>query len=155
MLKEKEILNNKIDINNSLQGYYIYFLIKDNEIVYVGQTSNLWQRMSAHNKDKEFNYIYFEKIDKLDANYIENYYIIKFLPKYNKKLNANEYCLTFKELRKLFYCLYKKIITNWDIKKYLYDIKTFSYIDGITRIFEDDAHILFERILENKYKEKK
>ena len=39
-------------------GFYVYFLLKGNNIVYIGQTKSICSRISNHQKDKDFNSIY-------------------------------------------------------------------------------------------------
>jgi len=62
----------------------IYFLVNDDEIVYVGQSSRISRRIPEHLVDKKFNRIFLlvvlDNIDKLEMDYIN-----KFKPKYNKQ----------------------------------------------------------------------
>lgn len=64
----------------------VYFLINDGEIVYVGQSKLGLSRVYQH-RDKVFDGVYYipVKADMLDT--VENYYILKFKPKYNKTLS--------------------------------------------------------------------
>ena len=64
----------------------IYFLIKDEEVVYVGQTINGYGRINAHT-DKDFDYACYIDCPEYDLDNKEGYYIIKYNPKYNKALN--------------------------------------------------------------------
>ena len=65
---------------------FIYFLIKKNEVVYVGQTKVGLQRPLSHT-DKDFDYIMIQYCDKSDLNEIESKYIVKYNPIYNKTYN--------------------------------------------------------------------
>lgn len=68
--------------------YCIYALIKNKNIVYIGQTSNIISRLSSHlhsNKDfdswsviESFDYIESDSFNKLEKKYIN-----KFKPKLN------------------------------------------------------------------------
>jgi hypothetical protein len=54
----------------------IYFLLLDNQIVYVGQTKNLHSRLTQHDRTKEFDAYHFEPcrkeyLDRREAAYIE------------------------------------------------------------------------------------
>jgi hypothetical protein len=64
----------------------VYFLIHNKQVVYVGQTKSEWpSRIRKHLKDgKVFDDVCFitVPIDEIDSQ--ENYYILKFSPKYNK-----------------------------------------------------------------------
>jgi cell division protein FtsB len=69
-----EILRNKVT-RGSFCG--IYFLIKEGEIVYVGQSKNVFGRMNGH-ADKDFDYISFlpcraDELDLMEARYIVKY----------------------------------------------------------------------------------
>ena len=61
----------------------IYFLLKDDEIVYVGKTNNGFKRICQHYK-KDFNKYIFIKTDKNELDYYEDFYIMKYQPKYNR-----------------------------------------------------------------------
>lgn len=68
---------------------YIYYLIKDSKIIYIGKTKRPSDRMMNHYKKNVFNFDYIkificniENIDKLEKELIE-----KYTPKYNKKYN--------------------------------------------------------------------
>lgn len=75
----------------------IYFLLKNNEIVYVGKTINLEQRIMSHqmNNKKDFDNFLFFKVDSEKLDLCERYFINKLKPIYNndsltKKLRTNE-----------------------------------------------------------------
>lgn len=67
------------------QGY-IYFLIKDEEVVYVGQTTSGISRPLSH-KDKDFDYFYMKKCPFHLLDKRENEMIFKYNPKYNGAFN--------------------------------------------------------------------
>lgn len=71
----------------------VYFLISRKRIVYVGASFRGKSREFDHHKDKNFRGIFYLKIDDLPKDKklaeivlrdIENFYIKKFKPKYNK-----------------------------------------------------------------------
>lgn len=64
----------------------IYFLIKDNEIVYVGKSIHLHRRLSNHRKAKDFDRAFFVECHKDDLNYLEKHFIRLFCPRLNKHL---------------------------------------------------------------------
>lgn len=66
----------------------IYFLIKGNEIVYVGQTTNVHNRLQSHS-DKDYDKVYFEPVDASVLRTVEYKYIRMFRPKYNAMHNPN------------------------------------------------------------------
>jgi excinuclease UvrABC nuclease subunit len=73
----------------------IYFLFKNDEIVYVGQsktgTNRIWQhtRNDRYIDKKDFNFYSFIPCEENTLNETEAYYIIKFKPKYNKSIPKN------------------------------------------------------------------
>jgi len=81
---EKFIISSSIEFEKLHDYGYIYFLLQENEVVYVGQTVNLHTRIKNHKKTKEFNKINWIQIPIKWLEYAETYYIIKFNPKYNK-----------------------------------------------------------------------
>lgn len=65
--------------------YFVYFLCDGDEIVYVGQTSILTNRIKTHKPDKEFTDVYYITVQSTkEALRVEAYYIRRFKPKYNK-----------------------------------------------------------------------
>ena len=68
--------------------YCIYALIKNKNIVYIGQTSSILSRLSSHlSSSKDFDsWAIIESFDYIDSdsfNKIEQKYISKFKPKLN------------------------------------------------------------------------
>lgn len=66
---------------------FIYFLISDDEVVYVGQTRRGLSRVYSHVYDKQFTKIYIIECDETELDYWEDFYIFKYKPKYNKRPN--------------------------------------------------------------------
>lgn len=82
-------------------GKFIYFLIKNNKIVYIGETCCLYRRLMVHKSTNKYDFdsiSYFDyskcDIDFEDLKVLENYFINqhkshiknKKIPKLNKKL---------------------------------------------------------------------
>jgi len=108
----------------------IYFLIKDYEIIYVGKSTSVYNRIEAHNKDcnKDFDkwcYVLCDK-DKLDD--LEAEYIIEFKPKLNCTIPKNSKYLTISDMRGV-----------WRRKfgKYYSDFVNTSKINSITPVYKD------------------
>lgn len=70
----------------------IYFLVDGSEIVYVGQSLNVYARIAAH-KDKKFEKVFVIKCDAENLLKIESQYIKLFTPKYNNQLNPHSWLL--------------------------------------------------------------
>jgi hypothetical protein len=60
----------------------IYFLMNGWELIYVGKTNHLANRIKAH--DKEFNSIFFLSVESWEQDVLEQIYISMYYPKYNK-----------------------------------------------------------------------
>ena len=82
----------------------IYFLLKDNEIVYVGQSDNVMKRISAHivADEKMFDSYCVLPVKEGDLNDIEARYIWEFAPRHNKSIPKNERCKTLAEVRLMY-----------------------------------------------------
>lgn len=69
-----------------LRETFIYFLLKDGEVIYVGQTKAGISRLSAHG-DKDYDEIYVMYCDDSELDCLEDKYITKYRPKYNRQPN--------------------------------------------------------------------
>lgn len=88
-----EILRNKTPLNQYCFPA-IYFLILKNEIIYIGSTENLNNRISFHRKNKRlrfdsFYYISYDYDNLQKMRYNEALYIRKIKPKYNREFNPD------------------------------------------------------------------
>lgn len=80
------LFNKKIYTRNKKDPEYkIYFLISGEEIVYIGQTIDIEERLKSHfHGKKEFDSYYSLDCKKEEADLLEYIYINIFKPKYNK-----------------------------------------------------------------------
>ena len=85
LYREEEIVGSKLSYEGS-SG--VYFLIKGDRVVYVGQSVNIFARISSHVQSKDFDsYAYVScPIDKLDI--LESLYIHTLSPPLQGK-NSN------------------------------------------------------------------
>ena len=119
----------------------IYFLINNDEVIYVGQTKNGLKRILQHG-DKFFNkYSFIEKpIEALD--YWEDYYIMKYQPKYNNSYNHNRLSLNSAYNQLKYYV--KSYINMFEFPEYIekkgIEIKMFKNVPTITK--EDFKYII-------------
>lgn len=68
--------------------YFIYFLLKNNRVVYIGQSNNnVLGRISSHLKDKDFDEVYYKSfsVENVMDEY-EKRFILKYRPKLNKAM---------------------------------------------------------------------
>ena len=75
------------DIIQSKKDKFIYFLLKDEELVYIGKSNgNLLSRINSHIKDKDFNDVYLRAVnDSKSLDKYEKKWIEKYRPKLNKE----------------------------------------------------------------------
>jgi len=93
------LTNNVIEIfENEIIG--IYFLIKEKEVVYVGQTNNFFVRPFSHKKDpispKDYDRVFVIKAPKCLLDFLESAFIGLFLPFYNGGQRARKTSLAKK-----------------------------------------------------------
>lgn len=127
-----------------LENVFVYFLLKNNYVVYVGQTKNgILRPLSHRDKDYDEIKIIYCKDNELDT--LEDKYIKKYLPKYNKSKNNNvNYSLnkSRNEIRKIFntklFCLpdLKKIINKLNIEIYFTNTTPYISINDFDKIIE-------------------
>lgn len=63
----------------------IYFLLRDAEVVYVGQSTNVFARVATHSNDttKRFNRWCFIKVPRTSLDEVEQFYITLLRPEHN------------------------------------------------------------------------
>ena len=87
--------------------YYIYKYVVNNEIVYIGKTSNLEKRIKQHESDKlknlQASIYYFECQNKTAMTSWEYNLINKYHPKYNIILNNTNINIRVQEPEWIFY----------------------------------------------------
>lgn len=69
---------------------FVYFLLKENEVVYVGQTTNGISRPLSHRRTKEFDDIAIVPCDRRELDRVEQTMIAKYDPPLNKCPNHKE-----------------------------------------------------------------
>ena len=83
--------------------FYIYFLFNEkDEIIYVGQTVNLYYRIHCHlKKIKNIKKMAFFQTSKEEANNAEAYFIVKYKPVFNKNIPQNDVYTSLKNFKKV------------------------------------------------------
>lgn len=71
------------------QSCGVYFLIKDDEIIYIGQSINIAHRIASH-RDKDFDSMAFIGCLKTDLDVLESLYILAYRPKLNGSLGNSD-----------------------------------------------------------------
>jgi excinuclease UvrABC nuclease subunit len=93
---KSKIISKAIPLTKPIKG--VYFLICRGVIVYVGQSSDITFRLSAHvsNRKKEFDSYSYIESNEVNLNNLEAKYIYEFTPFYNKQLPPNDlYCRVY------------------------------------------------------------
>ena len=114
---KEEIINRKKVLNKDF--CCIYFLIKNDEIVYVGQSTRGIRRIYEHT-DKDFDYYNIIQVERKELDTVETEAIIEFKPFYNKSipLGSNLYIAKSKINKeyKISPSGLKAIVEKYDIK---------------------------------------
>lgn len=76
----------------SLPLSFIYFLIDNKEVVYIGQTKRGTGRIFSHMNNKEFDEVYIIPCEESRLDEMEGYYIEKYIPMYNACPNLRYTC---------------------------------------------------------------
>ena len=134
-----------------LNRYFVYRLIKDNEIIYVGRTNSFIKRMQSHKLDKDFDKIEILTFDNpIDMQIAELYFISKYKTILNKKDKNCKDSMAIYELDILAWreVDYTNIIENRDIPV---DVVTNITANDKTVILLKDIKYIFVRKRSKKY----
>jgi hypothetical protein len=86
------ILKSEINVGLiKLKGkYFVYHLIKDNEVIYVGYSKNIYKRSKEHKYQKDFDILLLKPVDSLlKARILERADIFTLKPSGNKSGKNN------------------------------------------------------------------
>ena len=113
----------------------IYFLILGDQVVYVGQSEfSVFTRIGTHTRDKEFDSFHYIEVDSEGDNLseLEAFYILQYLPVYNKSIPSNPRFVLESRIRKTFDCdpwILKKFIKNMGIQSFHFPPQDNFYFD--------------------------
>ena len=127
-MKFEEFSEKMVVIDNKIKSF-IYFLIKNDEVVYIGKTENGFVRPFTH-KDKDFDLVISIPFDNSLLDEKEKFLIKKYTPIYNTtfakyKKNLTLFEMTLPKIVNLYFPKNTKI----DIDK----LKDFAYSNGIQK----------------------
>ena len=134
--------NDNFYIIQKISDCFVYILLKNNEVVYVGQTSVGLSRPYSHN-DKDFDSIGIFYCDKDKLDLVEDNFIKKYAPKYNKQVNYNcNYSLNKvrtlirenTDIKNFNLVDFKKIAKSLEIKTHKYFTTTVISIEDYDKI---------------------
>ena len=82
----QSIVDSAAGLNGMSAVSGVYFLLRDDELVYIGQSVNVANRIAAHCGEgtKQFNRACFIPVDRTDLNLVESALIALFWPEHNK-----------------------------------------------------------------------
>ena len=124
------------------QKRWIYILVKDNEIVYVGQTRDLEERLAQHVRQKKRIFDRYMCFDYPSSDYpsyvldwLENDYIIALRPKLNSRINCPKWFADSKHIWNSFRVWKKWLDENLEaIRHYKYKNLAYYSTDDIASI---------------------
>lgn len=92
LLSDKEIIyrSTRREEVQDKSGPCVYFLINGSEIIYVGQTFSLKNRLYAHSTLKSFTHVCFIDVERSELNNVEASYIVKLNPTDNRTAPSND-----------------------------------------------------------------
>lgn len=134
-------------------GPLIYYLKKKGEVVYVGSTICIFNRIGSHLKNKDFDSCVVREVSEEELLLQEAKEILKFKPLYNNNLPSQETFISFKKLKQnlLEYrddSSFKKRINIKMLKKYTSALKLNKYeFKGVLYVEITNKYI-YERLVE-------
>lgn len=110
----QEPYNYETEVNCDLRSdVFVYFLLFDEEVVYVGQTTAGISRPLAHIKDKNFNKIRLIYCNTEQLGELEQKFILKYEPIYNK----SKYLMQrSRDINILYRTIEKEVIVEVELK---------------------------------------
>ena len=146
LLNEDDMIKMQIPIiDPNCNLCVIYFLLQDNEIVYVGSSNKGLGRIYQHIRDKKFDAYSYIVVPAENRADLENNYIFRFNPKYNHipnyeniiSLNVLQKQLKQRKVEKLYYKreLYKLFekfgipIIRWRQFELIYDLDYYQFLE--------------------------
>jgi len=135
MVDKDAILKKAVNVEGNLNPS-VYVLLDDNEIVYVGKSTNPYGRIGVHFSDKKFDKFAILNAEDFSVEdnefvdlypYFEELLIMKYKPKYNKSINCLIYASfdTVKRETGLGKRELKKLISKYKISST--DLQDFDY----------------------------
>lgn len=132
----------------SKTGYYVYRLIHNKVVIYIGKTTNLDRRIKEHSEKRNFSYVeYLEFNTEVDMTLCEYYFINRCKPIENKQDLASSHMMQIKELDDLVWNDYS-LINNLKISQIKKEIDkaydsiedTIARIDKLKKLLEEEIY---------------
>jgi hypothetical protein len=148
---EQKILDIAVP-NDKVNEAIIYALIKDGEIIYIGQTTRGLVRILAHVKNKDF-----DSYATMDMGFFgidEDFYwsdvieiyeeelIVRLNPKLNRSIKGYMF-MSLSQIQKAYEMTYwsvTKMINASDIKRYIFNSNVYYYFDDVDKLVADHRY---------------
>ncbi len=142
---KSRILENAIPLEK-VDEAILYALIKDGEIVYIGQTRRGITRILSHMKNKDFDSYAVMDMAFFDEDedfywdemleYFEEELIILLNPKLNRTIKGYVYISVAKiqSIYNMSYWGVIKMLKNSDIKRYIFNSKVYYHVEDVERL---------------------
>jgi len=135
---------------NHYPNIFIYFLMHNDKVVYIGQTERGLMRLFSH-IDKTFDVVKIIECKFEELDLLETKFILKYQPPLNKLLPTNG-AYSINRLKKIYTKIFKIKINKNQLARLLnkFDIKTHVF-NGISYVLKGDADCFLNCIKEGKY----
>ena len=87
-LSKEEIIDQRLF--SRIEAVGVYFLIKNKEIIYIGKTSSIFNRLNNHKGVIDYDSYYFIPTHESVLDFDETKYILKYMPVLNKTISCAE-----------------------------------------------------------------
>ncbi len=133
------VLKSARSIDSHLVGKpVIYYLVQGDEVIYIGQTCNLAQRLLSHMSNKDFDrYSFFESAPE-DLDLLEAELILHFKPALNKGVPSQPKYWSYDRIRRV-YGLPKRPVQKL-IGRECIEFNGILYV-----VMTDEKHVILER----------
>ena len=90
LIYEPNIVDRAIEVSEN-SGYCVYFLIRENRIVYIGQSKEFEKRINRHicDSSKSFDSYFVRNCSADEVDSLESFLIMHHQPEYNMIKNEN------------------------------------------------------------------
>lgn len=131
-MKEKYLVftRNNMDIELT-RG--IYFLFKNYELIYIGQSEDIFKRVPEHRGSKDFNNWLYIEYENENLNNVEAEFILKYQPKENKAIPKNDNWMSTSTLKLKFgisKVAINKMIKNQEVECIIFN--NVKYVKGVS-----------------------
>lgn len=122
----------------------IYFLFNGENVCYIGQSTNIFNRISDHSRDKTFTHYGYIECGEAELNDFEKKMIAKYLPDLNKclskKYNDSKKTMPFVSVLNKETKRFRKYYNVFDIKRKYQHVS----VDRLEEVFKNRHKVKYE-----------